>query len=156
MRILMSSTHFSGHLLPLLTYAEAFRRRGHEVLVSAPQSVAPTLTKADFAHAASNFPTPQEMAPAMAALDAANAEEALIVGARDCFLRQFARAALPSLQQTIADWRPDFILRESFEFAALAAAERADIPVLPLLPTKPKCCFASGWYIISISMGGWA
>jgi hypothetical protein len=59
---------------------------------------------------------------------AANADEALIVGARDCFLRQFARVALPSLQQTIAEWRPDFILRESFEFAALAAAERAGVP----------------------------
>ena len=128
MRIVISSTHFSGHLLPLLTYAEAFRRRGHEILVSGPQSVGSILAKADLAHAASNFPTPEEMAPAMAALDAANADEALIVGARDCFLRQFARVALPSLQQTIAEWRPDFILRESFEFAALAAAERASIP----------------------------
>ena len=128
MRILVSSTFFSGHLLPLLTYAEAFRRRGHEVLVSAPHTVAPTLAKADFAHAASNVPTPEEMAPFKAALDAANAQEALIIGARDGFLRQFARAALPSLQQTIAEWRPEFILRESFEFAALAAAERASIP----------------------------
>ena len=128
MRILVSSTFFSGHLLPLLTYAEAFRHRGHEVLVSAPHTVAPTLVKADFAHAASNVPTPEEMAPFKAALDAANAQEALIIGARDGFLRQFARAALSSLQQTIAEWRPEFILRESFEFAALAAAERASIP----------------------------
>ena len=101
MRILISSTYFSGHLLPVLSYAEALRRRGHEILVSAPQSVSSTLGKASIAHAASNFRTREELAPFLAALDAANAEEALIVGARDGFLRLFARVALPSLQRTI-------------------------------------------------------
>ena len=35
---------------------------------------------------------------------------------------------MPALQQTIGDWRPDLIVRESAEFAALVAAERAAIP----------------------------
>jgi len=57
-------------------------------------------------------------------VEAANAEDALSIGIRDAFLGLFAKHALPKLQVTISEWRPDVVLRDSFEFAA----ERAAIP----------------------------
>ena len=36
MRVLISSTHYAGHLRPLLPYGHSLRKLGHEVLVSAP------------------------------------------------------------------------------------------------------------------------
>lgn len=44
------------------------------------------------------------------------------------FVELSARKALPTLQETIRVWRPDLIVRESCEFAALVAAEDAGIP----------------------------
>ena len=37
-------------------------------------------------------------------------------------------AALPALQETIRDWRPDLIVRDSVEFGSLVAAQRAGLP----------------------------
>ena len=128
MRILLSSTYFSGHLLPLLSYARALKHRGHEVLVSAPASVHATLEEAGFAHATVDPVPKDEMAIVWARLDAANAQDALSIGIRDAFLGLAAKYALPKLQATITEWRPDVVLRDSFEFAAAHAAERAAIP----------------------------
>ena len=57
MRILLSSTYFSGHLLPIMSYARALKHRGHDVLVSRPASVHATLEEGGFAHA------PVDLAP---------------------------------------------------------------------------------------------
>ncbi|MGQ0774297.1 MAG: hypothetical protein ACT4NY_07765 [Pseudonocardiales bacterium] len=40
------------------------------------------------------------------------------------------RAALPGMMDTIREWRPDVVLRETGELAALLAAERAGLPTL--------------------------
>jgi UDP:flavonoid glycosyltransferase YjiC (YdhE family) len=128
MRVLLSSTFFSGHLLPMMSYARALKHRGHDILMSAPASVRATLDQAGFAHVAVDSAPPEEMAAIWAKLDAANAEEALIIGIRDGFLGLFAKYAIPKLQATISEWQPDVVLRDSFEFAAAHAAERAAIP----------------------------
>ena len=39
-----------------------------------------------------------------------------------------AQAALPKLQAVLREWRPQLVVRDSVEFAALAAAELAGVP----------------------------
>ena len=57
-------------------------------------------------------------------MDAAKGDDAQALAWREGFSGSLARSAMPALQQTLGDWRPDLIVRESAEFAALVAAER--------------------------------
>src|SRR4051794_25226898 len=51
---------------------------------------------------------------------------AMVVG--QVFARIDVKAALPRLERTFADWRPDVVLREPSEFTSALLAERAGIP----------------------------
>ncbi|MBK3662595.1 hypothetical protein JJE66_15255 [Bradyrhizobium diazoefficiens] len=55
-------------------------------------------------------------------------EEAIAFAFREGIAGAAARAALPKLQRTIQEFRPDLIVRESAEFASLVAAEAAGVP----------------------------
>ena len=50
MRVLISSTKFSGHLNPLLPYADALIAMGHDVAVAAPKAVSQRLAQAGIVH----------------------------------------------------------------------------------------------------------
>ena len=56
------------------------------------------------------------------------AEEANAVVIGEVFGRLGAGAALPGVEAMIESWRPDVVVRESYEFASVVAAERAGIP----------------------------
>jgi hypothetical protein len=58
---------------------------------------------------------------------AASDDEVLAIAAREIFAGVNARVALPKLQATIDGWRPHLVVRDSVEFAALVAAERAGV-----------------------------
>jgi UDP:flavonoid glycosyltransferase YjiC (YdhE family) len=47
----------------------------------------------------------------------------------DFFTDVDTRAALPGLDAVVAGWRPDVILRESWEFASLVVAEARGVPI---------------------------
>ena len=128
MRILFSSTKGAGHVGPLVPYAQALARLGHEVRVSAPEGASAALQRAGLVQARVSDPSEEESKAFWDRLDAAQGDDALALGFREGFSGILARSAMPALQQTIGDWRPDLIVRESAEFAALVAAERADIP----------------------------
>ena len=128
MRILFSSTKGAGHVGPLVPYAQALVRLGHEVRVSAPEGASEPLQRAGLVQARVSDPSDEESKAFWDRLDAAKGDDALALGFREGFSGIFARSAMPALQQTIANWRPDLIVRESAEFAALVAAERAAIP----------------------------
>ena len=115
MRILFSSTRGAGHLQPLLPYARALIARQHEVLVAAPVEVGEAVRGAGLTHAP--FEHPGDVTE----------QEQLMIALSEIFAGANARAALPALQATIADWRPDLVVRESAEFGALIAAERAGV-----------------------------
>jgi UDP:flavonoid glycosyltransferase YjiC (YdhE family) len=73
--------------------------------------------------------------PSDAALQAAFAREKDLPAERQegyvvrkIFADLLPRAALPALRQTIRDWRPDLIVREAAEYAAVIAAAEAGIP----------------------------
>jgi len=115
MRILFSSTSGAGHLGPLVPYAQALARLGHEVRVSAPEGASAALQRAGLVQARVSDPSDEESKAFWARLDAAKGDDALALGFREGFSGVLARSAMPALQQTIGDWRPDLIVRESAE-----------------------------------------
>jgi UDP:flavonoid glycosyltransferase YjiC (YdhE family) len=127
MRVLFSSTRGSGHLQPLLPYARLLIAREHEVLVAAPVEVSETLRGAGLAHAPFDHPGDDVLKPIWARLRGVTNDELMAIAAREIFAGINARVALPNLRDTIRDWRPDLVVRESVEFAALVAAEAAGV-----------------------------
>jgi UDP:flavonoid glycosyltransferase YjiC (YdhE family) len=127
MRILITSTGGAGHLQPLLPYAAAFLRRGHEVRVAAPAGVATTLEKAGLAHMVLQDPLPEAAQAVFAQLDAAKGEAAFPVAIRQLFYGIRAKAALPGVLKAARDWRPDLVLREASEPAGAIAAEAVGV-----------------------------
>jgi UDP:flavonoid glycosyltransferase YjiC (YdhE family) len=128
MRVLFSSTRGTGHLQPLLPYARALLGHGHEVLVAGPAELSTPLREERLPHAPFGHPGEDALSPIWARLHGVSNDDALAIGARDIFAGANATAALPQLQQTIRDWKPDLIVRDSVEFAALVAAELAGVP----------------------------
>jgi UDP:flavonoid glycosyltransferase YjiC (YdhE family) len=128
MRFMFSSTRGAGHLQPLLPYARALQARGHAVIVAAPAEVGEPLRQAGLAHAPFDHPGDDALAPIWARLRDASADEGNAIAAREIFAGVNARAALPKVQQAIRSWRPDLVVRDSVEFAALVAAESGAVP----------------------------
>ena len=121
MRILFATTRGAGHFGPLVPFAHACRRAGHDVLVAGPPAVATLVARAGL----SFVPVPE--APA-ATVDAAFApvwSQSASVDhvVQDLFVGLHARTALPGMLKTVADWRPAVIVRETMEFASALAAD---------------------------------
>lgn len=138
MRILISSTSGAGHLQPLIPYAQALRGRGHEVRVSAPQSVQAILAKAGLDHAPVDFPSDEQTRALIAEFMKLSDDAQLELAIRVRFAGMFPRTALPGLQETIRAWKPDLVLRESCEYAAGLCAERAGIPHARVAVLNPE------------------
>jgi UDP:flavonoid glycosyltransferase YjiC (YdhE family) len=128
MRVLFTSTRGSGHLQPLLPYARALLESGHQVLVAGPAEIKEPLVQAGLAHAPFGHPGDEALSPIWARLHGVSSEEANAVAMGEIFAGVNAAAALPKLQETIHDWKPDLVMRDSVEFAALVAAEQARVP----------------------------
>ena len=128
MRVLFSSTRGTGHLQPLLPYAHALRAHGHEVLVAAPAEVEPALRQAGLAFAPFDHPGDDLLGPIWARFARLSPDEIIVIALREIFAGLNARAAYPRLRDTIESWRPDLIVRDSVEFAAIVAAARAGVP----------------------------
>jgi UDP:flavonoid glycosyltransferase YjiC (YdhE family) len=125
-RVLFATTRGAGHLGPLVPFAHACRRAGHDVVVAGPPSVATLVARAGL----SFLPVPE--APA-ATVDAAFAPvwsqtAAVDHVVQDLFVGLHARTALPGMLATVAEWRPDVVVRESMEFASALAAEEHGVP----------------------------
>ena len=128
MRVLFSSTRGTGHVTPLLPYARALIADGHDVAVAGPMELAEGLRAAGLRHAPFDHPGDETLGPIWARLRGVSQEEANTIALREIFAGENARAALPKLLATIAEVRPDLIVRESAEFGALVAAEVASVP----------------------------
>ncbi len=129
MRILFSTTAGAGHLGPLVPFARALQRVGHDILVAAPASFRPNVEGAGFTFAP--FPDRADAdAGAMFAKmgEAASLEEKNRIMIRDGFGGLYPRAAMPALLRLVDEWRPDVIVRETAEFASLAVAIGRGIP----------------------------
>lgn len=123
MRVLMTSTSGGGHAGPLLPFASAIAAAGGEVLFAAAGGAASQAR-------AAGFPV-LELDEAPASL-----REPVFAAARrgpmgtphprvvaEVFAGLDARTALPTILRACELWRPDAIVHESCEFAAVIAAE---------------------------------
>lgn len=128
MRVLFSSMALAGHLTPVLPYAKALQEQGHDVRICTPATAAEKLGKAGLEHVPGPDITMDEIVTAFAGTEGLSEDEKDAITIPRFFVELAARKALPTLQETIRVWRPDLIVRESCEFAALVAAEAAAIP----------------------------
>jgi UDP:flavonoid glycosyltransferase YjiC (YdhE family) len=129
MRLLMTTTRGTGHYGPLLPFADAFRDAGHAVLIAVPESSAPKIRAAGHEAWPLAEADPAERSAVFARSEGAGEDEANRIVVGELMAGVDARASLPGVLDAIAGFRPDVILHESSEFAAVPAAERAGIPV---------------------------
>ena len=134
LRILMSTTGEAGHVLPLVPFARAWRRAGHDVLVAAPRSRTGVVERAGLPFRTFEEPSEDATMPLWEATMEATPDEAnqLVMGRIFADLKK--RAALPGILATIADWEPDVIVRESYEYASVLAAEHYGLPHVRIGP----------------------
>src|SRR4051794_23055877 len=111
MRILFASTRSAGHFNPLVPFAHACVRAGHEVLVSAPGPCAEHAARAGLPFA-EHGDTPREVSdPIIARARGLDPDQANQVALSELF-GEHARHALPGMLHTAREWRPDAIVRE--------------------------------------------
>ena len=128
MRILMTTIRGEGHMRPLLPFADAFRERGHDVLIAIPDEGTSLVLEAG--HEAWALPqAPAAVSDAVfARTQGAGPEEANRIVIGELFAGVHARAAIPGVVGAVAEWEPDVLLYETCEFAAPLVAEWAALP----------------------------
>jgi len=125
LRVLASFVGGRGHLEPLLPFARALARAGHEVVFAAPAGGAELAAAEGFeaeAVGASRPPSRQRLP--LRPVDRAREERDL----RERFVRGAARHRVPPLIGLLRRRRPDLVLCDETDFAAGIAAELAGIP----------------------------
>ena len=128
MRILITTTGFPGHVLPLVPFARAYQEAGHSVNVAGPRSCQPIVAGAGLGFVpCADLPADevQRVLAAAATMSRADGHAHII---SEGFAGVAARTLAQDMQTIVRTWRPDLVLHESQEFAAATAAERARIP----------------------------
>ncbi len=128
MRLLFASTRGAGHIGPLIPFAQACLRAGHDVLVVAPRSSWPHVARAKLPFAGVDDPADETLAPIWERVRAAGPGEQDRIVVNEIFAGEFARAALPGMRALVARWQPDVIVRESLEYASMVAADEFGVP----------------------------
>ncbi|HKP20013.1 MAG TPA: glycosyltransferase [Thermoleophilaceae bacterium] len=128
MRALFSSTRGAGHFNPLVSFARAFERAGHEVMFAGPPDLAGSAEAAGFRFRQFDPPPEDELGAIWARVPELPPDEANIVVIGDIFGRLNTNAALPGLHAALGEWRPDVVLRDPNEYGSAIAAELHGIP----------------------------
>ncbi len=132
MRILFATGQGGGHFRPLVPFARAAQRAGHEVSWSPrPARRAAWSSGAGFAFHA--LGEPWDRAAKWAPVFDGDAPGAVHV-VQELFIGLDARAALPGMLALVHNDRPDLIVRETTEFASCVAAAHFDVPVVDVGP----------------------
>jgi hypothetical protein len=130
MRVLVASGPGSGHALPLLPFVAALADRGDDVvLVVAPELEATAKATAQ-PYRLGARPPAEELDPLWTRFGEAPPAEAAVIANREIFGRLNTAAMLPAMQDAVASWRPDVVLREPCEYASAITALRVGIPHL--------------------------
>jgi UDP:flavonoid glycosyltransferase YjiC (YdhE family) len=130
MRILMATRGSAGHVGPLVPFAHACLRAGHEVVVAAQRQHGANVERAGLALAPVGDPPQDEWMPLMEHFARLGVDAATELMVGRFFGRIDVAAALPGLGAIVEDLRPDVIVRESWEFASSLVAEQHGIPVV--------------------------
>jgi UDP:flavonoid glycosyltransferase YjiC (YdhE family) len=139
-RVLFAATRGAGHVGPLVPFAHACLRAGHEVLVAAPASAAKLAARAGLPHRAVGE-APHEVVEDLLWARSKSPEDVI----RDVFVGLHARTALPGMIEAVAEWRPHVIVRESMELASVLAADRHEVPVVRVGIHLDSATDSTGW-----------
>jgi hypothetical protein len=127
MRILFTTTRGAGHFNPLVPFAQACLRAGHEVLVAGPSQVEAQADRADVRFSALPEPPEDQLAAAWNPVFSLPLEKQDEHVVREVFAGCHARAALPGSLELIEHWGAELVVRESAEFSGAIAAERLGV-----------------------------
>ncbi len=128
MRVLFTSLRVPSHFLPLVPFIEACRRAGHEVAVAAPREIGERASASGATFFELAHPGDVGLEPLWKRMRDATGEEAKLISIGELFVTALAGTALANLQKITAEWRPQIVVRESQEYAAVVAAEQANVP----------------------------
>jgi UDP:flavonoid glycosyltransferase YjiC (YdhE family) len=123
-RAIFSSSRGAGHFNPLVPFARAFERGGHEVLFAGPPDLAGAVEAAGFDHWKFDPPPEDELGAIWGRVPQLPPEEANEVVVGEIFGRLNTTAALPRLREAFEEWRPDVVVREPNEYGAALIAEQ--------------------------------
>jgi UDP:flavonoid glycosyltransferase YjiC (YdhE family) len=127
-RALFSSTRGAGHFNPLVPFARAFERAGHELMFAGPPDLAASVEAAGFDFWEFDPPPADELGEIWGRVPALPPEEANQVVVGEIFGRLNTTAALPRLRAAFEDWRPAAVLRDPNEYGSAIAAELHGVP----------------------------
>ena len=130
MRVLFTSRGSSGHVGPLAPFAHACLRAGHDVLVTAQRQFGGNVERLGLPLAPVDEPSRDEWMPLMGGFAGLDIDSAHRVMVGEFFAGLDVRAGLPALGRLIESWRPDVIVRESWEFGSELLADRYEVPML--------------------------
>ncbi|UJA21701.1 glycosyltransferase family 1 protein [Thermoleophilia bacterium SCSIO 60948] len=129
MRVLFTTRGSSGHLGPLVPFARACQRAGHDVTVAAQEGFAANVERAGLPFEPFDAPDPEAWMPLMGdfgGLDFESAHRAMI---GEFFAHLDLDAELPGLEALVERLRPDVIVRETWEFGSTLVAEQKGVPI---------------------------
>jgi UDP:flavonoid glycosyltransferase YjiC (YdhE family) len=127
-RVLLASTRGAGHFNPLVPFAEACLRGGHELLVAGPPALREPVEARGYPFWGFDDPPEGELDRVWSQVPSLTQDEQNVVVIRDIFARLDATASLPRLREACASWRPDVVLRDPNEYGSAIAAEQHGIP----------------------------
>ena len=130
MRILLSTRGSAGHVLPLAPFGQAARRAGHDVLVVAQRQHAANVDRTGLPFALVDEAPPENWQPLLGSFSRLGIDEANAKVIGEYFARIDTEATLPGVRDLVETWRPDLILRESWEYASALVAELHEIPIV--------------------------
>lgn len=116
-----------GHLMPLVPLLREFVRRGDEVVVVAPDSLAGPIRAAGLCHQPGAAPDPEQLERIWTEVRAGERRQVGHLIDREVFGRLATAALLPTTQALANRWRPDLVLREPCEYSSAVVATRMDI-----------------------------
>jgi UDP:flavonoid glycosyltransferase YjiC (YdhE family) len=119
----MTTTGTAGHVMPLVPFARALIRAGHELRVAAPRSRAAIVERAGLPFVPVDDPPADESLSLFRSTEDIDPEQANRIVIGEVYGRLQTRAALPGVLAIVDRWQPDVIVRECYEFASAIAAE---------------------------------
>jgi hypothetical protein len=117
----------AGHLGPLRPFVDALLQGGDEVLLVVPPSLEDQAAAFGCRVEIGGEPPEAEVAPVREAIATAPSNTAADLSERELFGRMGTAAMLPAMEAAFAAWRPELVLRETCEYAAVVAACRAGV-----------------------------
>lgn len=129
LKILFTTHPAIGHFHPLVPVAHALQARGHQVAFATSARFAPTIEKLGFDSFPAGVPWMESEAPAtFPELAQLSLDDVNLFFMQQLFTDRLARPMIADILRLSERWRPDVIVRETWEFAGCLAADKLRVP----------------------------